>query len=537
MKARKILVAVFAVLGLLYTIVSCKDDDEQLEVPYLFRPVAFAAETNKTVVTITWAAVKGATSYTLQISKDSLLFENIVISDTLTECSYVVELAGDTRYSARIRANAGSSEKDSKYNDKLTFKTPAENIFTGYTSFMNGQGSALAKWLPASNVTQLQFKAAGLDAVSFTITDDEKKSGKKVCEGLANGTYTVGIYNNDILRGTEEIVIEGDYFVNKGDNLATVMNSITQDGAVVVLQPGTYNLGSTSFSITKGFKLRGLYSDTLSVVCMSGASSSIAMFTINTTSTLNFLRFQNIELSAYLDGGTSGTRINYLFNQGTACNITELTLSNCIVRNFGNSVVRLQQASTTKKIGTLTFDNCRIFDIGNASVYGIVNTNVAGSTIDNISFTNCTAYNFTGPLILHNIGNSNSINIENCTFNQMVTSGTGTTIRYFIDYTTTYEVTNGITVKNCIFGSTSTAYTEGIRVSSSTNKQIAGSYYTSDYDDNSATLTYSFVGSMTSYSGSSADLFTAPASGDFTFKDKSFAGRSSAGDPRWWPTE
>jgi hypothetical protein len=36
-----------------------------------------------------------------------------------------------------------------------------------------------------------------------------------------------------------------------------------------------------------------------------------------------------------------------------------------------------------------------------------------------------------------------------------------------------------------------------------------------------------------SYSGKAADLFTDPANGNFKIKDNSFAGKSTAGDPRW----
>jgi len=254
---------------------------------------------------------------------------------------------------------------------------------------------------------------------------------------------------------------------------------------------------------------------------------------------MDFLRFENVEISGYLnnDSVSNTTKINYLFNQSTACDINALTFTNCSVHNFGNSVVRLQQASSIKTIDTLTFDGCIIYDVGYTSVYGIVNTNVAGSIISNITFTNCTVYNFAGPLVLHTSGSSNSVALSYCTFNYITTSGTsGTTIRYFIDYSSN-DVTDGVTVKNCIFGSTPRAYSEGIRVSSNTNKTISGSYYTSDYDDNNATTTYSIIGSLTAYSGSSTTLFVSPLTGDFNFKDETFAGRNSVGDSRWWADE
>lgn len=62
-----------------------------------------------------------------------------------------------------------------------------------------------------------------------------------------------------------------------------------------------------------------------------------------------------------------------------------------------------------------------------------------------------------------------------------------------------------------------------------------GSSFTSDYKDNNAATTFSIMGSLTAYSGSSTALFKAPTSGNFTIIDAGFAGKSTAGDPRWRP--
>ncbi|HPT12014.1 MAG TPA: DUF5123 domain-containing protein, partial [Bacteroidales bacterium] len=58
---------------------------------------------------------------------------------------------------------------------------------------------------------------------------------------------------------------------------------------------------------------------------------------------------------------------------------------------------------------------------------------------------------------------------------------------------------------------------------------VSGSYYTSDLATTATTLS----SLCTSYSGASTALWTAPLTGDFTFLDAAFAGKSTAGDPRW----
>jgi hypothetical protein len=537
MNTKKILFTICSIVGLLYILVSCKKEQPgQTELPYLFRPIGFAVSVNKTVATITWNPIDSAVSYTLEISQDSLLFQNIIKSEVLTSTTYIIELAGNTRFSARVKANASNPDKNSKFNQTLTFKTPSENLFNGYSSYMYGQGAASIAWLPAANVTKLLFKATGKTDISLTIADNEKAAGKKSCTSLPNGVYTVDLYNNDILRGAITLTIEGDVWLNNGDDLPTALNAITMDSAVVILKPGIFNVGGSAVNFTKNIKIKGLYKDTLPTICMGGTASTTAnMLNVNTTNPLNFLRFENVEFAGYLNAATSGIKIGYLFNQGSVCTVGEISFKNCLIHNIGNTPFRVKIAGVT--ISNLSFDNCRIYEIGYSSTYALVNNNLAGTVISNISFTNSSIYNFTGSLILHTTAASNSVLVQNCTFNQ-ITTGTS---RYFIDYSVTYSVANPIVVKNCIFGSTG-AQTNGIRQSNVSNLTISGSYFTTDYIDTySTTTSCSIMGYMTAYTGLSTALFTNPVNApgssvasDFTFKDIAFAGAKTAGDPRWW---
>ena len=115
---------------------SCKQDEPEMEMPYLFRPINFNAELNKTIATISWAKVDSAISYTFQLSEDSLF--NTILVDTVTnQLSYIKELAGETMFFARVRANASDTTKNSKFNAKLSFKTPKENLFQGFGTSNN----------------------------------------------------------------------------------------------------------------------------------------------------------------------------------------------------------------------------------------------------------------------------------------------------------------------------------------------------------------------------------------------------------------
>jgi hypothetical protein len=102
--------------------------------------------------------------------------------------------------------------------------------------------------------------------------------------------------------------------------------------------------------------------------------------------------------------------------------------------------------------------------------------------------------------------------------------------RYIIDLNATAG-TGIISINNCIFGSTSLV-ANGIRPNTMTISNT-GSFYTSDFNDG---ITFPMKGSMTAYSGASTALWTSPVTGmDFHFLDAGFAGKNTAGDPRWKP--
>jgi hypothetical protein len=109
------------------------------------------------------------------------------------------------------------------------------------------------------------------------------------------------------------------------------------------------------------------------------------------------------------------------------------------------------------------------------------------------------------------------------------------------------NIANGVTIKNCIFGS-SGSMTAGVKVTNSTSPVtvITGSYYTSDFVDETLVggASYSIKASMSAYPGTSTSLWIDPVmvsmpdkadykkGGNFNLKDTSFKGKGLAGDLR-----
>ncbi len=539
--------AFISLIGFVALFSSCTDDNE-LVMPRLFRPVNFNAELNKTVATISWAAVDSAVSYTLQLSTDSLNFNTLVLDTTITGLSFTKELAGETKFFARLYANANDSTKQSKFST-LSFKTPAENIFQGfgtsintgklYSAYMTDFKTLTIKWSPGANVTHLILSSEdGTLKDSVLISAGEVAAGQKTVGSLTNSNWYIKIYNNKILRGKTYGLVEGDILLGSTDDLPTALNSASDGQVILLAKDGVYKMGSAVYRFSKNVKVRGVSPTNRPVLCMTAGTptSTSNMLGFADASTLDFVKFENIDFSGYCDNNTTSTKIGYLFNNNLMTTVKSLSFSNCNLHNFGNTPMRLQ-ASKNQVIDTLSFNGCVINDVGFSSTYAIVNSNSA-DFINNIYMNNCTFYNFKGSLILRTVtapvvATMGNINITNCTINQgMQDAGSA---RYLIDANGT-TVTNGINFRNCIFGSTGGALgANGVRKGTATIS-VTGSYFTTDYIDDPVTVvtSYSIKSMMTAISGASTALWNDPVNGDFKLKMTSFAGKGVAGDLRWY---
>lgn len=526
---------------------ACKNE-ENLELPYLFRPINFAVELNKTVATLSWAAVDSAKSYTLQISEDSL-FNTVLIDTTLDVQTFTKELGGETKYFAQVRANASDETMNSKFNSKLSFKTPKENIFTGfgtsnntgtiYSAYMTGFNTLTVKWQPGANVTHLILTSADQSVKdSVPLSSSEMASGVAIVPSLVNSKWKVQIYNNTFLRGTTSGIVEGDVLLNAGDDLQTALNNATEGQIIVLAGNSIFNVGSTTYRFSKSVKLRGASPSQRPVVCLTAGTGTPPSTTSSTLgfldgSTIQSVKFENIDFTGYVDNSTSSTKIGYLFNNNTMTTVSKLSFTNCNMHNFGNTPMRLQ-GGKNQVIDSLSMNGCVINDIGFSSTYAVVNTNSA-DFINAIEITNSTIYNFKGSLILRTGQTLKSVKVTNCTIDQgMQDPGSS---RYLMDFNTASFTSEGVTIQNCIFGLTGNVKgANGIRYVAGTTYSNIGSYYTSDYVDDpipAGTTSSSIKSSMTAYSGASTSLWKNSLNGDFGFSNSSFAGAKTAGDPRW----
>ncbi len=546
------LAAFFAVIFVVGAFTSCNDDLTLKSLPYLFRPVNFAATLNKTVATISWAAVDSAKSYTLQVSMDST-FKSRMVDTTTTKLFITKEFAGETTFYARVRANAGDTTKNSKFNATLSFKTPKENIFLGYgtsnntgnlySAYMNNANTLDIKWQPGANATHLILTSAdGSIRDSVSLLAPQLTSGEKAVTSLSKSTWKVAIYNGSILRGTTYGLVEGDVILGPTDNLRTALDNATS-GQIIMLSPGvTYAIGGAAYNFSKNVKVKSFSPISRSVVCMTTSGTTTPptttsnMMGVVASSAIDSLVFENIDFTGYCDNNTSSIKIGYLFSNKVACTVTNLKFTNCNIHNLGNTTMRLSGGTPTasQRISNLIYNGCVISESGFASGYALVNISKSSDYIDNIVISNSTLYNFSYPVIsIVQTATTpmTSVSISNCTFNQTSQNAGGTRVLFNFDY---MALTNGISIKNCIFGSSGAA-TAGLKTTNATvATTITGCYYTSDFVDETlvAGVSYSIKPSMSGYSGNSTSLWKSPLTGDFTLIDTSFKGKGVAGDLR-----
>jgi hypothetical protein len=513
---------------------ACKDKIplvvEQLRFSRTFTPVDLSAQiSNITTVTLNWTPVKNAASYVMEIYQGTDFAQSNLIYttnlDTISNTFVYVLPAGDTQFSARLKAlSLFTGVAESKWIT-ASFKTAPENLFTGYKSEMSGLKTATVRWKPGSTATALVFDNG--TQTTFTISPAEAAAGVKVQTLTANGNYQVRLMNSTFVRGRVNLFLEGNVLLVAGDDIAATIASLPA-GGVILLTNGTGFSFTGPVNLTKSIKIRGLFSTNQPTIYTVLNAATFQMFNIDAGLTpTDSIVFQNLSITGFPDNNSANTKLRGMFDQDVTfpCNIGLIKFQNCIARNFDRHLVRLR-GTATQVIGNIVIDGCIMNDYAFGSNYGVINSSAVASKINNITIANSTIYYTRGAIVSYTNGTAcQGITIRNCTFNQLaMDAATG---RYLIDMNGTVS-TGPITVANCLFGSTS-AIANGIRPNTMTIS-ITGSYYTSDFNDGTTFPVKSF---MTAYSGLSTALWTNPVSGIFSFLDASFAGIATAGDPRW----
>ena len=313
------------------------------------------------------------------------------------------------------------------------------------------------------------------------------------------------------------------------DNIATVLSNQTGTNIVLVVPTGYTNpQGINAIDLT-------LMPTTITKLTLKGDGTKptfkIKTLVIPATLTSS-LKFQDLNI---IGGDEIAPASNYVLNNAAA-NATPVVdtvlFSNCSIANV-RGIIRLQTTGTTYK--NIAINNCIMSNIVD---YGMVTT-AAGSVITNLTISKSTIYGMPSTVLNVAAGTAlGTLTISDCTFDNMV-NGAG---KYLIDLGAS-NTTTVLTISNTIVGKNlglATTGAKGIRGGTGYTYTVTNSYTTSDWVTSSNAL----VG-FTAYASPSTTLFKTPTvynstapqtttAGNYKIIDTNFAGKNSAGDPRWY---
>lgn len=282
--------------------------------------------------------------------------------------------------------------------------------------------------------------------------------------------------------------------------LKDTLSSLTESATIILKRGLTYGLSATIISQPVTIK-SAVGTGSPAILDMAGSSLDIA-----DGSAIDELIFEDLEILGDVTAG-------YLMNFSTRGSIGKFILENVYVHNL-RGIFRAKN-NTLKNITLFSVNNSIIDSIGG---YGIMQMDVDSAYCDSVFVSNSTFTNLDrGFRWRSKYKDAVSLKISGCDFYNAPYNGEF--IR--LDNVT---ITNGVEIKNTIFGLSNNKLINGTVTINCTN-----TYSTSD----NQFVSTGFNVAPTAYSGSSTTLWVDPVNGDFFIKDGSFAGKKTAGDPRW----
>ena len=520
-------------LGLCSTIIaSCKKDDlQEAEFGRRFSPGTVQSSAGQTQLKLEWNPSLYAdtnVTYLVELSKtpDFATIDYSVTVDTAGAVITDQHIQIRTPYYVRIRANGNDKIEASKW---IVSAEPVQisgaQIIQPITSEDLTARTVKLKWTAPGAVTHLM-----IGSTRYDISPAEASVGEKTISGLLPETeYTVVIYNNALERGTRTFTTLADLpqgpnviVVAPTDNLASMIANAT-NGTTFVLLRGSKYTSDTEIVIPNGVSF--------TIWGQGGGSKPVLAFNgLKLPATAGTIKFEGVDITGY-ENDAGVVKRAYLFNQSVPTATSQIIFENCVVRNFANTPLRIQNSNPagTVVIDNFIANNCIVHDIGDNGTNGTyafvhVNSTTVGSKVNNITITNSTFSKIGYSLVIHNTSPSLSLTIENNTFYNVIGNG-----RYLIDYNA--QTISAFTFKNNIIGKTLSPANSarGVRYSGG-NISSSNNYKTSD-----AIISANPIPNVTDYNKTSSEVFTAPDSGNFLIKDSTFPGRADAGDPRWRP--
>ena len=470
--------------------------------------------------------------YVVEVSTDSLydgVAENAsgksIVKELTSTPDTIYDLTGATKYYIRLRGvSAEGKSSNWKYLDSYSFKTKSEQIITNV--------------VPASTTADVYFTAGKTidaayiyedkaDSIKQAVTASEVEAGHLVLKGLKDNTsYTVKLWNGTAVRGTmafktTEAYPDGYQIITLTEDadLNTLLASATNDKVVVVFPQG---LDYKTPLGEDGKNKTPLIPANINSIYFWGAAGE-AQPTFHTmgvqldgSTDKGVVRFYNLNLIN--DNKTA----DYVMNINAAVNINSIEIEGCNISDT-RGIIRFQSIGSECAVKNVIINNCVMDNIGS---YGLFNAK--GQTklkLGALTISNSTIYGVEAGALVNVQHDGLLINVDHCTIYNCVQTGKSL---FDVNKITSTQ----LIIENSLIGPFYAADDTTIKGMSVKNQQnVSTTYYTNDLNWNAG---YEIGDEI---NGSSTDLWTDPAIGDFTIKSAFKSQYEAYGDPRWKETD
>ncbi|SDG09132.1 protein of unknown function [Pedobacter terrae] len=361
------------ILSLMVVMVSAckKEDDVPTDPARIFKPSDIKITAAETSAKLTWTTPLMSTGktfkYSIDVSTDSL-FATVNYTTTADTAGVTVtedNLAVRTKYYARVKANATESQPESKYVRSSAFQLTGIQLFTAVRDNEIKEITAKLYFTKTTGLTSIVLTPTTGTAITVLLSNNEATvDGFKAIAGLTASTkYTAELFAGTKSKGlvTFTTLAPTIYTVtlNPGDDLAATIAKAA-NGAIIGLNPGTYNISAAATFITQ---------KTITLKSTSGEPKNTKV---------NYKEFDvegtgaGIILSGIELDGTAGASlyfINFIGSQtanGAAATFTNVMVDNCIVHGSTTSFLRGDRGTAARdfKITAITVNNSIVYDMG-----------------------------------------------------------------------------------------------------------------------------------------------------------------------------
>lgn len=544
---------------------SCKEK-ETPEQPRLFKPTDFSVSTYYDGFQASWKKSLGAEGYQVDVAKESDFSKvDTIVTTAADELKITIGgLEENKKYYLRLRALKADTALCSKYLYAEGITAAAYSIFFPVNQDSLSFSTALLEWRSSVNADRIVVSSEEAETQTVELIPQQLKARRIRIENLTAGNK----YRAEMFEGTNSHGYTSFVMPSLPENLirlnpSTADDFVAQiaaapDGASILFEAGVYDYSAMEIVIDKSLTLMGepglkkpiiYFKSLLLGGKQTAASCDIGSFTITHLEVSGYQFAGNIEQH---DLEPNRKLISCALGLTPQVNVGTITLEDCIVRNYTNSVIELVENLGAKKdsrvrIEEIKINNCIVFDMGRnrnnyPSLISITNKNDKNGYCRRYNISNSTFYRFARGLLEARVfttidGYANpDIRFTNCTIDRMGYKhiadgewwGTNTeAVKNVFDCKAT-DVATDITVAltGCIFGELRTdilseKFVQGVNTNAITTYMLASS----------KAVISSGTTLLESIPATASDLFPNRDRGDYSIAVE--GAWQNVGDPRW----